>query len=162
MKYALMVLALAACNPYIYQQSVAPPGRSARLDRVDGFWGLKRYRLEVSNGVAVALTCQQGGTCEKLHVVSENPAIAEVRPASLAALETVGYMGPQQPSSAFVVLGRAPGTTKLHVTTAQKGKRDIDVTVVAPPARAQGANVVSSTAGSTTTDSTVSSSAGLP
>lgn len=158
MKYVLLALALAACNPYVYQQSVAPPGRSARLDRVDGFWGLKRYRLEVSQGVAVALTCQQGGTCEKLHVVSDNPAIAEVRSASLAALESVGFNGPQQPSSAFVVLGRAPGTTKLHVTTAQKGKRDIDVTVIAPPA--QGAKVAS--AGSTTTESTASSSASLP
>lgn len=142
MKYALLfVLALAACNPYIYQQSAAPPGRSARLDRVDGFWGLKRYRLELSKGVAIALTCQQGGTCEKVHVLSENPAIAEVRPASLSALESVGYAGPQQPSSAFVVLGRAPGTTKLHVTTAQRGKRDIDVTVVAPPAQYKGSVV---------------------
>lgn len=160
MKFLLLALALAACNPYVYQQSVAPPGRSARLDRVDGFWGLKRYRLEVSQGVAVALTCQQGGTCEKVHVVSENPAIAEVRPASLSALESVGYGGPQQPSSAFVVLGRGAGVTKLHVTTANKGKRDIDVTVIAPPA--QGAKVVSSIGGSTTTDSTLSSSAVLP
>jgi hypothetical protein len=157
-KYALLVLALAACNPYIYQQSAAPPGRSARLDRVENFWGLKRYRLEVSQGVAVAMTCQQGGTCEKLHVVSENPAIAEVRPASLSALESPGYGGPSQPSSAFVVLGRAPGTTKLHVTTAQKGKRDIDVTVIAPPA--QGAKVAASS--SIVTDSTVRSTASLP
>ena len=159
MKYVLLALALAACNPYITQQSVAPPGRSARLDPVENFWGLKRYRLEVSQGVAVAMTCQQGGTCEKLHVVSENPAIAEVRPASLAALESPGYGSPPQPSSAFVVLGRAPGTTKLHVTTAQKGKRDIDVTVIAVPA--QGAKVGASS-GSIATDVTVTSTASLP
>jgi hypothetical protein len=158
-KYVLVVLALAACNPYIYQQSVAPPGRSARLDRVENFWGLKRYRLEVSQGVAVAMTCQQGGTCDKLPVVSDNPAIADVRAASLSALESPGYGSPQQPSSAFVVLGRAPGTTKLHVTTAQKGKRDIEVTVIAPPA--QGAKVAASS-GSISTDSTLRSSASLP
>ena len=159
MRYVLAALVLAACNPYIYQQSVAPPGRSARLDRVESFWGLKRYRLEVSQGVAVAMTCQQGGTCEKLHVASENPAIAEVRPASLAALESPGYGAAPQPSSAFVVLGRAPGTTKLHVTTAQKGKRDIDVTVIAAPA--QGAKVGASS-GSIATDVTVTSTASLP
>lgn len=131
----LVVLGLAACNPYLQQQSVAPPGRSARLDEVNGFWGLKRYRLEISEGVALALTCGHGGPCEKMKVVSDNPAIAEVRLASLAALEAVGY-GPsarqQQPSSAFVVVGKAPGTTRLHVT-ASEGKRDVVVTVIPPP-----------------------------
>ena len=93
MKY-LLLLALIACNPHIYQQSAPPPGRSARLDSVDGFWGVKRYRLEISQGVALALTCEQGGPCEKTRVVSDNPAIAEVRPASLSALEAVGYGTP--------------------------------------------------------------------
>jgi hypothetical protein len=131
MKYLLLALALAACNPYLTQQSVAPPGRSARLDAVNGFWGLKRYRLELSEGVALALTCNQGGPCEKTRVISDDPAIAEVRPASLSALERVGFDS-NAPSSAFVVVGKAPGTTKLHVT-AKEGKRDVIVTVVAPP-----------------------------
>ena len=157
MKY-LLLLVLVACNPYVYQHSAPPPGRSARLDRVDGFWGLKRYRLEVSQGVAVALTCQQGGPCEKVKVVSDNPAIAEVRPASLSALATAGY-AEQQPWSAFVVLGKAPGVTKLRVY-ARKGKREIDVTVVTAPT--QGAKVASSSAGLTATDSTSSTSASLP
>jgi hypothetical protein len=131
MKYLLLALALAACNPYLTQQSVAPPGRSARLDAVTGFWGLKRYRLELSEGVALALTCNQGAPCEKTHVISDDPAIAEVRPASLSALERVGWTS-NAPSSAFVVVGKAPGTTKLHVT-AKEGKRDVIVTVIAPP-----------------------------
>ena len=134
MKYLLFVLALGlgACNPYLTQQSVAPPGRAARLDGVSGFWGLKYYKLEVSEGVALALTCNQGGPCSKTNVVSEDPAIAEVRPASLAALEHLGYGSVNTPSSAFVVVGKAPGTTKLHVV-AKEGKRDVVVTVIAPP-----------------------------
>ena len=124
-------LALAACNPYLAQQSVAPPGRSARLDEVKGFWGLKHYRLELSEGVALALTCNQGGPCEKPNIISDDPAIAEVRTASLAALERVGFTD-HAPSSAFVVIGKAPGRTKLHVKT-KDGKRDVVVTVIAPP-----------------------------
>lgn len=126
-------LALAACDPHIYQQSVAPPGRSARLDEVTGFWGnIKHYRLEVSHGVALALTCNRGGPCEKMKVVSEDPAIAEVRAASLEALERVSYAGDQQPSAAFVVIGKAPGSTRLHVS-AKEGSRDVLVTVIASP-----------------------------
>ena len=131
MKYALLVLALAACNPTLTQQSVAPPGRAARLDPVNGFWGLKYYKLELSEGVALALTCNEGAPCEKVNVVSEDPAIAEVRPASLSALERVGWTDNVM-SSAFVVVGKAPGTTKLHVRTGD-GNRDVVVTVVAPP-----------------------------
>jgi len=132
MKYALLVLALAACNPYLTQQSVAPPGRSARLDGVDGFWGLKYYRLELSEGVALALTCDHNGPCEKPNIISEDPAIAEVRLASLAALERINYTSGNTPSSAFVVVGKTPGTTKLHVKVGKR-KRDVVVTVIAPP-----------------------------
>lgn len=133
MKYALIVLALAlaACNPTLTQQSVAPPGRAARLESVNGFWGLKHYKLELSEGVALALTCNQGGPCVKPHIQSDDPAIAEVRPASLAALERVGWTD-NAAASAFVIVGKAPGTTKLHVRT-KDGKRDVWVTVVAPP-----------------------------
>lgn len=122
---------LGACNPYLTQQSVAPPGRSARLDEVTGFWGLKHYRVELSEGVALALTCNRGGPCEKTTVTSDDPAIAEVRPASLSALQQVGY-STLAPASAFVVVGKAPGKTTLHVR-AKEGTRDVVVTVVAPP-----------------------------
>lgn len=138
MKYLLLALALAACNPYLTQQSVAPPGRAARLDEVNGFWGLKHYKLELSEGVALALTCNQGGPCAKTRVISDDPVIAEVRPASLSALER-GFTT-NTPSSAFVVVGKAPGTTKLHVT-AKEGKREVIVTVVAPPGPANAQTV---------------------
>ena len=134
MLLAAAVLALAACNPYIEQQSVAPPGRSARLDEVRGFWGLQHYRLELSEGVALALTCHHGAPCEKVKVLSDDPAIAEVRPASLAALQTRGFGGDGVPASAFVVIGKAPGKTTLRLT-AKEGHREVVVTVIAPPAK---------------------------
>jgi hypothetical protein len=128
----LVSLALAACNPYLTQQSVAPPGRTARLEPVNGFWGLKHYRVEISEGIALALTCNQGAPCAKPNIISDDPAIAEVRPASLAALEHIGYTSDAAPASAFVVVGKAPGRTTLHVKT-KDGKRDVIVTVIAPP-----------------------------
>jgi hypothetical protein len=142
MTFLLAALGLAACNPYLTQQSVAPPGRSARLDEVTGFWGtVKHYRLEVSEGVALALTCYEGGPCEKLSVVSDAPAIAEVRPASLARLQGNVYAtAHQQPAAAFVVVGKAPGTARLHVT-AKEGKRDVVVTVIGPPSSQVGTAV---------------------
>ena len=139
MKKSILVLVLAltaltACNPSLYQASAPPPARAARLDPVTNFWGVtKRYRLEVSEGVAVAVKCEHGGPCEKMKIVSENPAIAEVRMATLSALQQVGYnMLSQQPPAAFVVVGKAPGSTKLHLT-AKGGTRVVTVTVVAAP-----------------------------
>jgi hypothetical protein len=131
---ALACLALAACNPVLVAQSAAPPGRSARLDEVRGFWGLQSYRMELSQGVALALTCYQGGPCERMAAASDNPGIAEVRRASLGTLERSGMYG-QATASAMVVVGKSPGTTQIRVRT-KDGHRDIAVTVVPPPAPA--------------------------
>ena len=130
----LALLAVAACNPYLMQQSVAPPGRSARLDEVTGFWGnITYYRLELSEGVALALTCQHANPCEKLKVLSDDPAVAEVRTASLSQLQSGPYaMSNPQPASAFVIVGKKPGSTRIKVS-AREGHRTVVVTVVAPP-----------------------------
>ncbi len=133
----IAALALAACKPTLAAQSVAPPGRSARLVEVTGFWGVQHYTLELSQGVAIAVTCHKGGPCAKPSFRSDDPEIAEVRLASLARLEPVGYHGNQLTSSAFVVVGRAPGTTRLRVTSGGK-TRDVVVTVVPPPVVAAG------------------------
>ncbi len=127
---ACLVLA-AGCNPFLVAQSAAPPGRSARLDEVKGFWGLKSYRMELSQGVALALTCHHGGPCEQLSVVSDDPAIAEVRRASLGTLERSGMFG-QATAAALVVVGKAPGTTRIRVRS-KDGHRDIAVSVIPPP-----------------------------
>lgn len=121
----------AGCNPVLVAQSAAPPGRSARLDEVTGFWGIKSYRMELSQGVALALTCHRGGPCEKMSVTSDDPAIAEVRRASLGRLESSGIYG-QATSAAVVVVGKSPGATRIRVRS-KEGERDIAITVVPPP-----------------------------
>lgn len=132
----LALVALPACNPSLYQASAPPPARAARLDPVTNWLGVtKRYRLEVSEGVAVALRCEHGGPCEHMRVISENPAIAEVRMASLSQLQQTPYAMSsyqQQPLSALVVVGKAAGSTKLHIK-AKSGSREVTVTVIAAP-----------------------------
>jgi hypothetical protein len=133
-KYLLLAIALAACNPYLAVESPQPPGRTARVDEVNGFWGLKYYRMEVSSGVAIAMTCSLGSPCEHMKVVSDDPAIAEVRLASLGVLKALAYGNghQQQTAAGLVVFGKAPGETKLHVT-AEEGRRDVVVTVLPAP-----------------------------
>ena len=133
MKWLLLV-ALAACKPTLTVQSPAPPGRTARVDPVDGFWGTKYYRAELSQGIAVALTCNRGAPCEHMQVTSDDPAIAEVRPASLGVLERNAIYG-EQTSAAFVIVGKAPGATKVRVS-AEQGTRTVTVRVIPPPAPA--------------------------
>jgi hypothetical protein len=132
MKKLLLLAALAACNPSLIAQSVAPPGRAARLDEVTGFWGtVKSYRLELSRGVAIAITCTREGPCEHMTVTSDDPNVAEVRPASLGVLEPHGWTN-QQTSTALVIIGKAAGATHVRVA-AKEGKRDIAVTIVGTP-----------------------------
>lgn len=133
MKLLVLAAVLAGCRPYLTVESPAPPGRTARLDRVDGFWSLQRYRLELSRGVAIAMTCEHAGPCEHMHVVSDDPAIAEVRFASLGVLQA--SLAGQQTAAALVIVGKAPGQTHVHVTTGGR-VRDVDVTIVAPPGAA--------------------------
>lgn len=128
----LAAAALAACKPTLAAQTAPPAGRTARLDEVKGFWGIKHYRAELSQGVALAIHCHHGGPCAGLAVRSDDPEIAEVRSASLGSLEPSGFHGNQIASSGFVVIGKAPGTTRVHVRTSDGG-RELAVTVVEPP-----------------------------
>ena len=128
----LAAASLAACNPTLSAQSAAPPGRAARLDAINGFWEPKAYRLELSQGVAIAITCNHCGPCEKVRVTSADPAIASVHDGSLGRLEQNG-LGNQATSSAMVIVGRAAGSTTIHIDTAD-GSRDILVTIVPQPA----------------------------
>lgn len=129
---AVIVILASGCSPTLTAQSAAPPGRSARMDEVSGFWGPKSYRVELSAGVALAVSCYEEGPCEKLVMTSEDPAIAEVHAASLGTLERAGFAN-QQTTAAVVVVGKTPGTTKLHMSTKRGGKRVVAVTVIAPP-----------------------------
>jgi hypothetical protein len=127
------LMTITACHPMLAAESPAPPGRSARLDAVSGFWGVTSYRLELSQGVALAVSCTYGGPCEKLVATSDDLAIAFVRAASLATLQPVGFAGNQQPAAAVVIVGKAPGTTTIRLRS-KDGGRDVRVTVVPPPA----------------------------
>lgn len=127
----LAVLLGAGCDPTLYARSAAPPGRTARLDEVRGFWGVDRYRLALSTGVAFALSCEDGGPCDRLAITSDDPAIADVRLASLGLLEPSGLAN-QATVAGAVIIGKAPGTTRVRVR-ARTGSRTIDVTVLATP-----------------------------
>jgi hypothetical protein len=134
-KAALVVslAVLGGCLPTLSAQSAAPPSRAARLDAITGFWGQpKAYRLELSQGVAIAMTCNKGGPCRNVRLASDDPSIAEVRMGALSKLEVVSYDGNQQTSSALVVVGKAPGSTTIRVRTAGGGQ-DIHVTIISPP-----------------------------
>jgi hypothetical protein len=124
----------AGCRPMLAAESSAPAGRSARLDEVmSWFWGIKSYRLELSQGVALAVSCSRGGPCEKLVATSDDPAVADVRSASLSALRPAGLAGNQAPTAAVVIVGKTPGVTTIRLRS-HDGDREIRVTVVAPPA----------------------------
>jgi hypothetical protein len=140
------LLALTACNPYLQAESAQPPGRSARLDEVTGFWGtVKSYRLELSRGVAIAISCRMGSPCEHMRAVSDNPAIAEVRAASLGVLEKHPFSDTAQTSAAMVIVGKSTGTTKIHVDS-KDGYREIAVTIIGSPGPTVSANPASAVA----------------
>ena len=140
MKAAIVAIVLAgslgACLPTLNGQSVAPPGREAHFDAVEGWWSnVKWYRLELSEGVAYAVTCTKDGPCEKLVATSDDPAIAEVRRAALQRLEPSDYGAGatmQAASSAVVIVGKRAGTTTVRLRS-KDGDRDIKVTIVTPP-----------------------------
>ncbi|MDQ3364298.1 MAG: hypothetical protein M3680_02565 [Myxococcota bacterium] len=127
----LLGLALAGCNPTLTAQSVAPPGRTARLEPVHGFWTVKAYELELSAGVASGVTCHEGGPCHDVAVTSDDPAIAEARPAAFGGLEPAG-LGARAQATSLVIVGKTPGVTRMRLTS-REGSRTIRVTVVAPP-----------------------------
>jgi len=130
-----LAVATAACNPYLAQHTTAPPGRTANLEEVSGFWALDHYKLEISRGVAVTLTCRHSGPCRKLEVTSEDSSIVDVRMGSLAALRAFGpFLEQKRQAAAFVIVGKTPGKTKLRVR-AKGGNRAIHVTVVEPAVR---------------------------
>lgn len=143
---ALAVVALAACNPTLSAQSIAPPGRNMVFDSVDGFWGnTKYYRLEMSEGVAFAVTCEKSGPCEKLVATSDDPGVAEVRPAALQKLVPTDYRGMNQTQiamSAVVIVGKHPGQTTIRLRS-KDGNRDVKVTITPPPVLGAPATVAS-------------------
>ena len=133
---AALLAALPGCLPTLTAESLPPPGRTARLDAITGFWGVRGYRLELSQGVAIAVSCTASGPCEQLTASSDDPAIAEARPAALNVLRPTGYSFNQQPAAAIVVVGKQPGRTTVRLHSAA-GDRKIQITVAAPAVSAR-------------------------
>ena len=119
----LLLLLLAACDPQLYAASLPPPGAIGRLDTDDRV-------AELTEGAALAFRCGDV-PCKRARAVSDDPAIADVRPAALARLEHAGLRG-LSPSSTFVIVGRRPGTTRIRVTSAD-GDVSLRVTVLPAP-----------------------------
>jgi hypothetical protein len=116
--------ALAACDPRLYQASMPPPGSIGRL-HTDHRWA------ELTEGSALAFHCEDGGPCLRARATSDDPEIADVRPAALARLEMKVWAGFSQ-SSTFVIIGKNPGTTRIRVRSAD-GDTSLKVTVLPAP-----------------------------
>lgn len=127
-RLAFAALALAACGPTLAARSAPPPGRTAALAANDG-----HYDLDLSQGVAIAITCEHGGPCKDVVVSTEDAAIAEVKGAAFGALEQAPYGLAAATPAGIVIVGKHPGKTRVRVRTA-KGSRTIHVTVLPPPA----------------------------
>lgn len=121
---------LGACSPSLYLESPVPPNRVARLDDPSD-------KLEMTEGVAVAMGCSRaGGMCNEVSASTDDPRIARVLPAHFARVEH-GFRGGYgmewtSGTSALAVVGIAPGSTKLRVVT-EGHARTYDVTVVPVP-----------------------------
>jgi hypothetical protein len=129
----VVAVAVAGCNLSLYTRSLPPPGRTARLERVEGWWRLKYYRADISEGVALGIACEKSGPCQDMVVKSSDQSIVEVTPAAIARLEPVGISGDQRSAASFVLIGKKAGTAKVFVTSHDGGNRWIRVTVLPPP-----------------------------
>jgi hypothetical protein len=128
MKYALLLVVLAACGPNFTAQSAPPPGRMARLDEVKS-----HYELDISAGVAIAISCYDSGPCKNVVVSTEDASIADVKGAAFGQLQKNEWnRNATWTDAGIVIIGKAPGKTKVKVKT-KDGDKTFIVNVVAPP-----------------------------
>ena len=127
MKVAALVLALVGCGPTLAVHSSPPPGRIASFAANDD-----HYDVDLSQGVAIAITCHDGGPCKNVVVSTTDASIVDVKGAAFGALERDPYRGAFTPAG-VVLVGKSPGRAKVKVKTSD-GSKTIHVTVLAPPA----------------------------
>lgn len=121
---AFAMLAVVGCGPRFSLITGAPPNRVARLD-------LDNKRIEVSEGVAVALECyREGSACKDVKATSSDPKIARVFPAHLTKV-TRGLYEQGNVSTAAIV-GVAPGKATIHVVS-EGSTTDYEVDVLPAP-----------------------------
>jgi hypothetical protein len=121
--FLLVAVLAAGCDPKLYAASVPPPGALGRLNTEDRV-------AQITEGAALAFRCDDGGPCAGARATSDDPAIADVRPAALAQLEVDIWRG-MAPSSTFVIVARRPGITHIRV---RSGDGDTSLKVVVVPA----------------------------
>jgi hypothetical protein len=120
---ALAALAFASgCGPTLTLMTTAPPNRVVTVDRA-------RDRLELSEGVAVAIDCYRwGAPCQDMRAVSSSPDVAGVYPAHMPRVVSTGYNGDTN-TTTLALVGLKPGNTTLRVWS-EGYTRDYAVTVL--------------------------------
>ena len=124
---ALLLPALVGCGPTLAAQSSPPPGRIASFEPNDD-----HYDLDLSQGVAIAISCYDDGPCKNVVVSTDDEAIVDVKGAAFGALEQNPYTYQTLTPAGVVLVGKHPGKTKVKVKT-KDGSKTIHVTVIAPP-----------------------------
>lgn len=119
-----LALGVAGCEPTLSALTTPPPGREAELDT-------ESDAVRISEGVALAIECRgQSGPCTALSLESDDPAVADAR---VVFRDELAYSssGPRS-ATAFVVVGRRPGETRVRLTS-DEGSRSLEVEVIAAP-----------------------------
>lgn len=140
---ALLLGALGCSETTVTVLTQAPPGRQAFVDS-------ETRALWLTRGVAVALECtawteQYAGPCRDLTITLDDEALATILPAHLDALagqvvrshagtvDETTVIGPQD-RAGVVVVGAAPGTAVMTVSTPDGPPVTLDLVVEEPPA----------------------------
>lgn len=119
----IAILLCGGCGPWLYAASTPPPGAIGTLDTDD-------ETAEISEGTALAFRCEDAGPCQHATATSDDPDIADVLPANLARLDPAVFSGMAAPAT-FVIVGKAPGHTRIRVRSSDGG---VDLSVHVIPA----------------------------
>ncbi len=105
---AALAFASSGCAPSLTLVSPAPPNRVIAVDR-------QNDRLEISEGVAVAIECHgMNGPCKDMKAVSTSPEILGVYPAHIAKIAHTGVDADTNAAN-LAIVGMKPGRTTLRV-----------------------------------------------
>ena len=106
---SVAVLAFASgCGPSLTLVTPAPPNRVIEVDR-------EHDRIEISEGVAVAVECHRDGPCKDVRAVSTSPEIVGVYPAHIAAVRDRWGYASEANASSLALVGMKPGRTTIKV-----------------------------------------------
>ena len=127
MKRAVILVALAACDPTMAGLTAPPPGKQAALDA-------DARHIVLSRGIAFAFSCVDANNSPcTATIASDDATIAAAFPASLDTLSNGYALSGPQPQSAFVVVGKQTGTTTLRFHgTNDDADAAITIEVVSP------------------------------